>query len=107
MQRPDKSKVSDGAGSRGGCPDERFASEYPSVTEFLTLDKYDDGTARKRSSISLFVEQGVVKLALYDKDGERSLFTSAESLPGALSNLEAALNSKAPPWVGWRKGGRK
>jgi hypothetical protein len=106
MRKPDRSGETESSNGKAAMPDEEFAAEYPTITEYLTTTSWDDGTARKPSTISLFVEQGVVKLALNDRAYERTLFVSGESLRSALVTMDAALAAASIPWVAW-KGKRK
>jgi hypothetical protein len=103
MQKPGNLPGTGERGGKNGMPDTDFALSYPHITEYLITSQWDDGTNRRPSSLSFFVEQGVVKLSLYDKACERSLFVSAESLLGALKTMEAALATSSIPWVAWKK----
>lgn len=103
VQKPGNLGGSDGRGGKNGMPDEDFAERYPRITEYLVTSAWDDGSHRKTSSLSLFVEQGVVKLALYDKELGRTLFVAAESFQGGLDVMEVMLAATNVPWVSWRK----
>jgi len=88
--------------------DEGFAKKYPTILEYLTTTKWDDGTAREASKLSLFIEDGVFKVAVNDVDLKRSLYTSGETLEGALRATEKALQMPEADWRAWNKGkGRK
>lgn len=102
MKRPEKKAST--VDKRVPMPDGDFASGYPLVTEYLCTQQYDDGSPRERSALSLFCEDGMLKLALNDKAEGRSLYVSAESLEDALELLERALHATNAPWRLWPKG---
>ena len=82
-------------------PDDEFAAQYPTVTEYLSTVKYDDGSPRSPSALSLFLEDGMCKLALNDKDCKRSLYVASDTFVGALALMESALAAPNPPWRKW------
>jgi len=99
MKRPPKNS---GPGPDAqGMPDASFASRFPTITEYLCCLKYDDGSQRARSALSLFVEDGVFKMAMNDKDTKRSLYVAAEGLQEAFNLMEVALQADNPPWRKW------
>jgi hypothetical protein len=91
----------DVSAGRTPMPDEEFAHAYPYLTEHLCNEKYDDGSKRQRSSVTLFCEDGSVKLSLNDRTESRSLYVSSDTLQGALALLESACCADAPPWRAW------
>jgi len=100
MKKPDTSVAFPGGSV--GFPDDEFAALYPTVVDYLVSSKYDDGSARSRSSVSLFVEDGCVKLSLNDKDTRRTLYVASQSVDEAFKTLEAALQVDNPPWRSWK-----
>jgi hypothetical protein len=99
MRKPDRQAT---VGSvLAGMPDNDFAAEYPTITDYLTCIRYEDGSARVVSALSLFLEEGSCKVALNDKDCKRSLYVAADTFKGALVLLEAALQTDAAPWRQW------
>lgn len=100
MKKPDTA-ASFPAGSMG-FPDDEFAALYPTVVDYLVSSKYDDGSPRNRSSVSLFVEDNCVKLSLNDKDTRRTLYVASQSVDEAFKVLEAALCVDNPPWRAWK-----
>lgn len=87
--------------------DEGFVKKYPLIYEHLTEVKWDDGTAREPSTMSIFVEEGRFKAALNDKATRRSLYVSGERFQDALGALEKALGSQTPDWRVWKGGKQK
>lgn len=77
--------------------------QLPGLMEFLTVDSYPDGEVRQRSTLLVFVEEGVVKVCLNDRAEERSLWRSAASMEDCLLELETALQSEG---TDWRKSGK-
>lgn len=108
MRKPEKRPQSDDYPR--GCSDASFSKRYPHLLMYLSETKWDDGTARVPSSFTVFLEGGMVKVALNDKDGQRSLYSSSETLQGALDAIEGHLASDTGDWRAWnsrtKKGGK-
>lgn len=96
MKKPErKGKSQD---TRLAMPDEDFARLYPTITDYLASIRWDDGSPRVASTLTVFLQDGGVKVAVNDKDGDRGLFVTAESLEEALALAERALQADNPPW---------
>lgn len=80
---------------------------FPTVWEYLTLARYDDGSSRKLSALSVFVEDGSLKIALNDKDAQRSLYVAGMTLRDALEALEAKLSAGEGDWRAWGRATKK
>jgi len=91
----------------GSFPEKSWEGKHSEIMAFLTDVAYDDGTPRELSTISLFVEDGMFKAALNDKDMRRSLYVTAESMLGALGALEATLLRGGGDWRPWNKATKK
>lgn len=70
----------------------------PGLLEFLTITNYPDGSVRQRSTIGVFVEDGLVKVCLNDRDTSRTLWRSGQSLEDCLLSLEVALQEPGTDW---------
>lgn len=102
MQKPAIKPV--GSPGRSGCDDKFLSKDCPLLCAFLTDDKYDDGTKRERSTISIFVEDGKVKAALNDKNVTASLYRSGESILDVVEAIETALREGGgDEWHVWKK----
>lgn len=77
------------------------------VREYLTSEKYPDGSSRERSTIMLFVETGVVKVCLTDRDQSRQMWRAGQSLEECLQELEDALQSNVQDWRAQNYSGKK
>lgn len=102
MKKPSSTIAADGRPC--DVPDHASLKAMPLLMEMLTTDRWDDGTPRLPSAISLFIEDGRWKAAINDKDLRASLYVTADTLVGALKALESALASPSPDWRGWNKG---
>lgn len=105
MQRPD---VTD----KGNVPfravgEDGFAKKHPLLLSYLQDVSYDDGSSREPSSMSVFVEDGLFKIALNDRDLKRSAYVSADTLSGCMAALEAQLGKGVADWRAWNKGSKK
>lgn len=106
MKKPErKGKSHD---TRVPMPDESFARAYPTIADYLCSVRWEDGSPRVPSTLSVFVQDGSIKVSVNDKDQDRGLYVSAESLEEALALAERALQLDNPPWrsysgKGWKK----
>lgn len=105
MRRP---VVPDSASRAGGdVSDEKFAKKFPLVLEHLTHAEWEDGGARETSTLTIFVEEGLVKIGLNDRDAQRTLYRSADTLEGAIAAVEKALAGPGADWRPWKGRRRK
>lgn len=72
--------------------------KLPALTEYLETDRWPNGDERVTSTLSLFVDAGVYKACLNDRQEELVLFSSADSLWGALEALEGTLEAGTGDW---------
>jgi len=82
--------------------DADFSSTYPLLTEHLRDAQYGDGSPRTTSTLLVFFELGVLRLCLNDRDNNRSVFFTGETMEAGLVSLENAL---AENRVDWRQRG--
>lgn len=71
---------------------------FPALVEFLTLSVWEDGTPRALGTLTLFVQDGLWKVCLNDKDASRIAFVSGKTPDDALGSAEANLASAALDW---------
>ena len=92
-------KVSEPVGSVGvpGIASGQLAA-LPALFEYLSGDRYPDGSPRERSTMTVFCEDAVVKLCLSDRDQGRTLWRSARTLEDALLALEGAIQDGTADW---------
>lgn len=82
----------------GPFPDEHFARDFPALYEYLTSTAWPDGSPRKTSSLSLFCEDGVLKVCCNDRECGAVLFAAGRTLQDALRALEGLLTAEGTPW---------
>lgn len=70
----------------------------PAVREFLILDRWDDGSSRAQGTLIFFVDSGMVKVLLNDKDSGRVAVLSAKSVMEALESAEEGLVTDGLDW---------
>jgi hypothetical protein len=73
---------------------------YPAVCEWVCAQNWDDGKPRVPATLLLLVDGDGVKVCLKDREGGRSLWRTAGTIPEALQVLEDTL---AEGGVGWRR----
>jgi len=71
---------------------------YPSLMEFLTEEKYTDGSARQCGTLTVFSDGGSVKASVNDRDLNRVAFITAETFEGLLGLVEDKLKSSSVDW---------
>lgn len=81
---------------------------FPALVEFLTLDRWEDGTSRLPGSLTLFADGGSWKLCLNCKDSSRIAFVSGLSPEGVFQAAEDGLVRSVLDWrATGRNGSRK
>lgn len=85
--------------------DEKFVNDYPNITEYLFTAFWQDGSPRVTSTLSVFSDNGSLKVVLNDRDNQRSAFFSEETLIDTLTAIEQALASNRVDWKSRRGGG--
>jgi len=106
MKRPDAvTSVSSPTGNP--LEADKWLGKFEQVSEYLVTTTWEDGTPREPSALSVSVSDGMLLLALNDKDLKQSIYTSAETLQDALKLLEDALRTSRASWRPWKQGKRK
>jgi hypothetical protein len=75
-----------------------LSKRVPTLTEFMSLDKWEDGTQRERGTIRLMIEGDVWKACLNDLDGSAYAFLSARTFTALLETIEKALVAQSADW---------
>lgn len=94
-------KALGGAGSPPGggvacCP--WLRGVCPAVHEFVTAAAHPDGRPRATSTLLLFVEDGVFKVCLSEREHSLTLWASASGVDEALMVLEERLTAQNVEW---------
>jgi len=84
-----------------------WAVSHPYLHAFMSETEYDGGGVRKTGTLLLFVDQGLLKACLSDRDVQEVTFVSASSLEGILDRLEGGLREGALEWRKAFGGGKK
>lgn len=87
-------------------PDAWIRDSFPTISAFLVDEWWDDGKPRSPSTLTVSVGPGGVQVALNDRDGQQSVYTTSSSLEKAMELLEEVLSGGAVPWRRWMKGGK-
>lgn len=89
-------------GSPNGVPGPAAGGDwgvlFPTLVEYLTSDRYEDGSARLTSTLLVFAESGTWKACFADRDNDRNTFVSAGTPEGCLGVLEERLKSDTVEW---------
>lgn len=73
-------------------------SPFPTLVEWLSLSKWEDGTPRATSTLRLGTADGKWKLMLVDPAGGRVLYLGNQLLEEALLELESSLQTGKGDW---------
>lgn len=85
----------------GGGPGVSDAKSWPTLVEYLTMTSYPDGQPRVPSALVIVADSNGWKGCLSDKDNERSLWKTSDTLEGLLLSLEEAAATDDPSQ--WRQ----
>lgn len=96
VKKPEGRKVAGIAGQVAEV--DEWAIAYPLLFEHMTAVKWDDGTSRQTSSLTLFQQDGVVKAILKDKEAGLCLWVASPGVGTLFPVLEAALASSETEW---------
>jgi len=76
-----------------------FSQAHPHIWDYLTAPRYSDTKElRQTSTLLLFNDSGVLKLCFSDKDNNRTVFMTGETVEELFTNLEVALESDTAEW---------
>lgn len=95
------------SGNGGPAATDGFATEYPGLWEMLTSSRYPDGSHRATSTLSLFVDEGLVKACLNDRDQSQNTFVSGHTITDCMRALESGLQADTLQWRVSAGSGRK
>ena len=95
-----KRPVAAGGDSVEVVEEEGFMASYPHLWRYLTQTRWEDGTARQPSSLSIFSQHGKWTIMLAEKNWGLILFATADRLEGLWEALDARL---ADPRADWRE----
>lgn len=88
-----------GASGAGGpiqpCP---FWKDFPALWEYMSSGSYPDGSPRQTSSLTVFIEDGLIKLCLSDRDNSQTAWGASDEFEDALLGLEKALAGGVVQW---------
>lgn len=105
MKRPESAAKT----PEGSAPmvDAAFLKNFPTLVAFLADTKWDDGTPRETGSLSVFIDQGRLKISVNDRDLNRSAYVTAEGLMEGLKTVERGLSADSLEWRLWGKNTKK
>lgn len=75
-----------------------FGEDHPCVWEFLTEARWPDGSPRVLGTITVFADEGVVKLCVNDRAQSLVAFVTASTLEGAFHALEEGMEDDRLDW---------
>jgi len=93
------------SGGLGQCD---LLDAMPGLREMLTSERFPDGSKRTVATLLLFVEAGILKACLNDRDQGCTAWASGASVRDCLAALESGLQGDSLQWrtSGARKGFR-
>jgi len=105
-----KRKAADGAMKRVGFSSASLGDywpSYPTLVEFLTCDRWPDGAPRSTGTMMVFVEDGLWKCWLNDRDAAQGTFVSSPTIDGLLKAADGCINDPGHPWRASKNAPRK
>lgn len=78
--------------------DSAWAAAIPTVLDYLTQTKWEDGKTREVATILVVAEGGSWRVCLNDRALQRSCWVSGETVHKALEALERALVEDKAGW---------
>lgn len=78
--------------------DDDFMKDLPEFTSFLMDEQYVSGERRVTGSISFFVQEGVLKAAVNDKDRNAVAFISAQGFYELLQLINDGIKDDSLEW---------
>lgn len=78
--------------------DEAFAKKYPTLFDYLTQTKWDDGTSRVTATLMIFAQDGLLKGMLRDRDAEQTLWVAADGFEKLLKLMDKAASDPDAEW---------
>lgn len=73
-------------------------SPFEALFEYLSVDRYEDGSARAVATLLIFAEDGSWKACLNDRAEARSTWATGSSIEACLEALDVALKSGSADW---------
>lgn len=87
-------------------PESAYWLGFPSVIEFLSVSKWADGTSRSTGTIMVFMEAGLWKAWVNDRDACQACFLAAQTVQELLERVEEAVSTGKGDWRAQRGKGR-
>jgi len=86
------------AAGSGVKRDPRVEKDFPAIWDLMTTTKLKDGTSVATMTVLLFVQDGLWKACLNDRQGEVSSFVSADTALALLQAIEEGLAGDSLEW---------
>jgi len=96
LRKPDGEAVNLAAPPLDG--DSAVLQNFPTIYDYLTCIQYTGGEARVPSTLLAFVEDGMWKMCLNDRDNARSAWSAGRSAIECLKSLESSLEAATVEW---------
>lgn len=88
----------EGFGAVDGLDVCQVLDALPALREMLVASHYPDGSPRVSSTLLVFVEAGVLKCCLNDRDQGQTAWASGSNLLDALGAIESGLQGDSLSW---------
>jgi hypothetical protein len=94
------------AGANDRPDDKSFAARHEPLMAWLFDDLWEDGSKRKRGTISIRGENAAFTVSILDHGNEESAYVSGKTFLDALANACKAIQDPETRWVPWKRGKR-
>jgi len=102
-----KGQAPQGNGLESAAVEDRLAGQLPVLWSFLSATEHVDGTARETGTILVFVEGGLVKACVRDREVGEVAFVTGVGLENLLGRIEQGLDAGSLDWRAERQKGRR
>jgi hypothetical protein len=96
LEKKETRKVIGGPAVR--ISDVKFAGAYPTLYDYLTQVQWPDNTPRQTGSVLIFVDGGMVKGMLRDREMGVCCWVASDTLSNLFAVLEAAVRDPKTDW---------
>lgn len=90
--------TNNGAGKAIVASDSEFEKKHPTLWQFLTDSSWSNGEARETGSILIFLQEGMWKAMVKDKDSGMIAFVTKNTFKTLLEAIERGLVDEKLDW---------
>jgi len=86
------------AGGPAKIKENLWTRSYPTLWEFLSTDTFEDGSARRLPTVTIFLGSDGLQACLNDREQGLAAFVTSNSMDGLWQALEKGLKDDSLDW---------